>query len=88
MMHGQNILAKIISWLEQAHADKGIRIAADTPLLAGGVLDSMDLLQLVTWMEEEYGLAVDPDLLTVENFETPATIATVFSNSLTDQDKQ
>lgn len=70
----EQVQAGIIAWIQDSLTDKGLTITPDTKLIEGAVLDSMHLLQLVTYIEEQYGVAMDPDLLTPENFDTPATI--------------
>ncbi len=47
----------------------------DQKLLAGRILDSLGLQQLVTFIEAEYGLAIGDDDLLPENFESIRTIA-------------
>ena len=47
----------------------------DTPLRTSGVLDSMATLQLVTFVEERFGIEVEAHEAGVENFETIKSIA-------------
>lgn len=49
-------------------------IDADTPLLSGGRLDSMGVLQLVGFLEETFGIEVADDDFTEENFATVGTL--------------
>jgi acyl carrier protein len=42
----------------------------DSPLLAYGVLDSLSVLKLVLFLEEQFGIAVAPGDLVSEHFET------------------
>jgi acyl carrier protein len=46
----------------------------DTPLL-NGILDSMALLRLVAFLEEEFAIEVDDVDITAQNFGTVADIA-------------
>jgi len=46
----------------------------DEDLLGAGVVDSHGLLQLVTFLRSQYGLAVPAEALTPENFQTIAAI--------------
>ena len=50
-------------------------IAADADLLGGGLIDSMGVMRLVTFLETECAISVRPEDVTIENFETPDTIA-------------
>ena len=47
----------------------------DTPLRTSGVLDSMATLQLVTFVEERFGIEVDAREAGVENFDSLNLIA-------------
>lgn len=69
------MLATVIGWLEENLPPHGDPITADTRLIAENLLDSMDLLRLVSFLEDTYALAFDPDQLIPENFDTPATVA-------------
>ena len=42
----------------------------DTPLLESGILDSLSVLKLVLFLEEQFGIVVAPEDLIPENFET------------------
>ncbi len=43
-------------------------------LLTGGVVDSLGLLKVVAWLEEEFDVAVDESELGPESFRTVAAI--------------
>ena len=45
-------------------------VTADTPLVEGGVIDSMGVLALIEFIEGKYALDLDLDDLTIENFAT------------------
>ena len=45
----------------------------DTPLL-GRTMDSLGLTQLVAFLEEEFGIEIDGDDVTLDNFQTVAHI--------------
>lgn len=44
-------------------------IAAEQSLLDAGVLDSMGVLSLVTWLEQEFGFLIDDDDVLPENLD-------------------
>jgi len=50
----------------------------DGDLVAAG-LDSMAVMQLVTAVEDEYGVELTPDDLTRENLATPRTLAALIA---------
>ncbi|PID62280.1 MAG: hypothetical protein CSB44_04075 [Gammaproteobacteria bacterium] len=50
-------------------------VGNDTNLLENELLDSVAMMELVLWSEEQYGFTVDTDDLTPENFATLDAIA-------------
>lgn len=69
------ILSALLPWLATIIHNKSIKLDAQTLLIAQNLIDSMDLLQMVTWAETNYGISIDPDSMTPENFETPQKFA-------------
>lgn len=59
-------------------SDDAGEIADDTPLL-GSVLDSLALLELVAFLEEEFGILVEDEDVTADNFRTVADIERLVS---------
>lgn len=49
-------------------------IAEDTELLMSGVIDSLGIMNLVGWLEQQLGVEIDPGDVVIENFETAAAI--------------
>lgn len=54
----------------------GSALQDDTPLW-GGVIDSVGLMQLITFIEERFGVEVDDDELTSSHFGTIGDIASL-----------
>jgi acyl carrier protein len=52
----------------------GTSLQDDTPLW-GGVIDSVGLMQLITFIEEQFGVEIQDDELTSAHFGTVADIA-------------
>jgi acyl carrier protein len=50
--------------------EKPSNLQDDTPLRTSGILDSVATLRLVTFVEERFGIEVEPHEASVENFET------------------
>lgn len=50
-------------------------LTGDLPLLEREILDSMGILQVVTYLEGEYGIEIDDEDLIAENFATIDAIA-------------
>ena len=57
-------------------------IAAAASLLESGVIDSMGVLLLVTWMEQEFGIIVDDDEVVPENLDSIAGIDAFLARKL------
>lgn len=55
-------------------------ITLDTPLLEGGALDSLGIMQLVVFVGEEFGIEVTDEDFAPENFETVGTLV-AFANA-------
>jgi len=56
-------------------AETATRLSADTPLLGEGLgLDSIDALNLVTAIEQRFGIEIGDDDLTVELFKSLNTL--------------
>lgn len=47
-------------------AKSGVDVAAN--LLEDEVVDSVAMMDLIVWLEEHFGITIDPDDLTPENF--------------------
>jgi acyl carrier protein len=55
--------------------EKSSNLQDDTPLRAGGILDSVGTLRLVGFVEERYGIEVQAHEASPENFDRIETIA-------------
>ena len=53
----------------------GPAVTRDTPLLEAGVLDSINLVRLVQFLEERFALKIPDEDLGPELFESPAAVA-------------
>jgi len=54
-------------------------IDTDTSLIEAGILDSLLMVMIVTFCEEEFQLEIDPEEITEENFESLESIADFLS---------
>jgi len=66
---GQFILANFLVSEDTAN------LKDDTPLRTSGVLDSVATLQLVTFIEEQFGIRVEAHEASIENFDSIDNIA-------------
>jgi acyl carrier protein len=72
----QHILAEFLP------GESSANLKDDTPLRTSGVLDSMATLQLVTFVEDRFGVEVQAHEAGVENFETIGAIADFVTRKL------
>ena len=62
-------------WLQRLPTHLGAGpIALDTPLIESGLLDLIGLLELVSFLEERFSVALPLDEFVPENFRTPTTV--------------
>jgi acyl carrier protein len=54
----------------------------DTSLLESGVVDSLGVLDIVQFMEAEFGLVISDDEMMAENFESISTLTTLVCEAL------
>ena len=51
-----------------------VDVKDDDSLLTTGIIDSLKMVELLTFIEKSYGITVDDDELSPENFETVNSI--------------
>lgn len=57
-------------------------LADDTSFLEAGILDSTGVLEVVAFLEQQFGVRVDDDELTPENLDSIASIGVFVSRKL------
>ena len=57
-----------------------------TPLVTGGILDSIRILKMVAFLEEEFGIEIEAPELTAEALETLAQITALVQDKVAPQD--
>ena len=55
---------------EQSLENDGQKIDPDESLISSGILDSMSLLRLINFIEEQFSITIDDNELTADNFQT------------------
>lgn len=55
---------------EEVSLDPSTEIVGDTDLLLTGLVDSVGLIEIVGWLEDEIGIDVDPIDVVLANFQT------------------
>lgn len=69
----QQVEADLLGFVRGRGLDHA-RVAADTDLIDGGLLDSLLLTDLILHLEERYGIALDGAEVSPANFRTVAAI--------------
>lgn len=59
-------------------------IGADTPLLESGILDSLAIIKLLTFIEDQFSVEVTDEEFDPENFASVAAIAALIAAKLGD----
>ena len=57
-------------------------LTESTPLITGGILDSISTLKLVDLLEEKYGIKIEAHEAQVDHFDTIADIASLIHSKL------
>jgi acyl carrier protein len=61
--------------VNQLNYKEEAELTDDYPLIANNVIDSLGIFQTVTFLEEQFDIAIDDEELTPENFDTISAIA-------------
>ena len=56
------------------HEVQGQELADDEPLIERGVIDSMGLMQILLFLEEQTGIRIPDEEVLLDNFQTIASI--------------
>ena len=78
MRNRAKFIRRMVAWLNEDVAPKGVTVLADTPLFATRLLDSLKVLELIAFTEQEIGRAIPDSHIRMDNFQTVSRIATVF----------
>jgi acyl carrier protein len=70
--------SRMVVWLNEELAPKGVCIDADTPLFATRLLDSLKVLELIAFTEQAIARPIPDSHIRMDNFQTVARIAMVF----------
>lgn len=78
MSERTEFVRRMIAWLNDEVAPRGVQVSADTPLFATRLLDSLRILELIAFTEQAIGRAIPDSHIRMDNFQTVARIAAVF----------
>ncbi len=60
----------------------GVELNDDYPLIGEGVIDSLGLLNMISFLEGEFGIKIGDDEIVLENFETVTRIRSLVEDKL------
>ncbi len=67
--------ARLTNFITDEVVVDGTAVGPDTDLLLSGAVDSLGVIRITHWIEDEFGVTVEPGDVTIENFQTVAKIA-------------
>lgn len=74
----------ILKYIEHELANEDVEegLEATDDLLGSGILDSLGMIKLISFVEEEYKINVPPEDMVIENFMTVENICEYISTKL------
>lgn len=63
-------------------------VVADTDLLLTGAVDSLGVVRITQWLEDNYSIEVDPLEVTLENFQTVERMVAYVESKRADENEE
>ncbi len=73
-MEAERIEAEVRQFVEARFGAGARQVSADTHLFREGIVDSIGVLELVKFLEAQYGLTIPPEQMLLENFQSIAAM--------------
>ena len=61
---------RLLAFVQHDVCSGGVDLSLDTDLLLTGAVDSLGVIRITQWLEDETGITVDPGDVTLDNFQT------------------
>ena len=74
MSEPPELRSRLRAFIAETHAN-GQEIGDETELVRSGIVESYGLVEVLFFLEEEFGVDIPDEMLTPENFRTVADIA-------------
>lgn len=74
-VEAQEVESRILAFLERELLDPEATVQRDDDLLSGELLDSVAVLRLAAFVEEEFQIKIEPADFVIENFQSVAVLA-------------
>lgn len=78
----QAITDRLLTFINSEVALSPEPVELETDLLISGAVDSLGVVRVTQWLEDELGLDVDPIEVTLENFQTVSKMVAYASSKL------
>ena len=82
-----NLKAILTEFVSEELLDLDEPVSADESLLAEGMVDSLGMMRLVAFIEQEFSYKVPAGDLTIQNFRTIGVLSDYLGRSLGDAEK-
>jgi acyl carrier protein len=66
---------RIVEFMQRELLPPDITVGRDDDLLSGDLLDSIGVLRLATFVDQEFAIGMQPSDFVIENFQTVAVLA-------------
>ena len=65
-----DLARRLLTFVQEEVCVTGHELSLDTDLLLTGAVDSLGVIRITQWLEDEVGIDVDPGDVTLDNFQT------------------
>lgn len=73
---------KFLDILEDICGDEVVREDLDINMVEEGLIDSLDFIELIVAIEDEFGVKIEPSEYTREEFDTPKKIMNIIKSKM------
>jgi acyl carrier protein len=82
MLTESRITDSLTNYLQQELNQTQVALTLHTPLIQAGLVNSLSIFKLILFMEEEFAIKIQPEDITVENFETINALTALLQSKL------
>ena len=82
MLTESQIMDSLTNYLQQELNQTQVALTLNTALIEAGLIDSLSIFKLILFMEEQFAIKIQPEDITVENFETINALTALLKSKL------
>ena len=82
MLTESQITDSLTNYLQQELNQTQVALTLNTALIEAGLIDSLNIFKLILFMEEQFAIKIQPEDITVENFETINALTALLQSKL------